>query len=536
MRESADVVVAGAGHNSLIAAAYLAQAGHECLVLDARPIPGGGAATEELLGPGYRIDSCSTGHTLIRVNPLLTRDELGLISDYGLEYYEPDPVGHVAFPDGEQLTMWLDLDRTCEEIGRFSRRDAEAYRALIADYDAVKEVFSRARTTPQGFGPPLDELLLEHPRGRFWLREHALSAWDVIRRRFESRHIQAFMVWQAFQTLVPIDAAGSGTLAYSIIFGRQRRSWSIPRGGSGALTDALVAFIEAHGGTVLCDRRVARLELENGRCAGVETDDGERYLARTAVLSTIHLKHLVEMAPADAWGDEFLHGVETYDIGMPGMAAYFATTAAPVFDGPTGPRSAVSAGTVGWPEEVLELGRAVRDRRPHHEGVPWLLVATPTLVDLERAPQGRHTVKLLSPQTWDLPDGVATWEEHKHTVVRRQLEHVRRFVRGLDDEHIVTSYVKSPEDIERSNPHMIHGTFHGGDRSYPFSGKLRPVPGWAAHRMPIPGLYQTGGTTSVGGSITGIPGRNAAMVMLSDLGHEPEEVMAGAGRARAGSR
>ena len=118
---------------------------------------------------------------------------------------------------------------------------------------------------------------------------------------------------------------------------------------------------------------------------------------------------------------------------------------------------------------------------------------------------------------------------------RRQLEHVRRFIPALSDEHILTHYVKSPEDIERSNQHMIRGAFHGGDRSYPFSGKNRPVPGWADHRMPIPGLYQTGGTTSVGGSVTGVPGRNAAMVMLSDLGHDPEEVMAGAGRARAGS-
>jgi phytoene dehydrogenase-like protein len=533
--ETADIVVAGGGHNSLITAAYLARAGYGCLVLDARPIPGGGAATEELLLPGYRIDSCSTGHTLIRVNPLLVNDELGLISDHGLEYLEPDPVGHVVFPDGEQLTMWLELERTCEEIARFSRRDAEAYRRMVAEYDDVKQLYGRSRMTPPGFGPTLEEMLLEHPRGRIWLRRNAMSAWDVIRREFESRHVQGFMVWQAFQTLVPIDAAGSGPLAYSIIFGRQRRSWSIPRGGSGALTEALRAFLEDHGATVLCNRRVERLVVEDGRCTGVETDDGERYLARTAVLSTIHVKHLVEMAPAEAWGEEFLYGVDTYDIGMSGMAAYFATTAPPLFETPDGPRAAVSAGTVGWPDQVLEFGRAVRDRRPYDDGVPWLLVASPTLIDPDRAPDGHHTVKLLSPQTWELPEGVRTWEERKEQLARRQLGHVQRFVPNLSDENIVASFIKSPEDIERTNPHMIHGAFHGGDRSYTFSGGNRPVPGWAAHRMPIPGLYQTGGTTSVGGSITGVPGRNAAMVMLSDLGHDPEEVMTGGRRARAGS-
>jgi phytoene dehydrogenase-like protein len=533
MTTTADIVVAGGGHNSLITAAYLTKAGHECLVLDARPIPGGGAATEELIGPGYRIDSCSTGHTLIRLNPLLMNDELGLHSDYGLEYFEPDPVAHVGFPDGEQISQWLDLDRTCEEIARFSERDAQSYRRMVAEYDEVKQIFGRSRVTPPGFGPTLQEMLLEHPRGRIWLRRNAISAWDVIRREFEDRHVRAFMCWQAFQTLVPLDAAGSGTNAYSIIFGRQRHSWSIPRGGSGALTEALTRFLEDNGSTVLCDRRVIRLVLEDGRCTGVETDDGERYLADTAVLSTIHVKHLVDMAPADAWGEEFVYGAETYDVGVPGMAAYFATDAPPLFETPRGTRMAVSAGTVGWPEEVIELGRAVRDRRPL-DGIPWLLVATPTLVDPDRAPEGHHTVKLLSPQTLEVPERYADWEERKEDLAGRQLEHVRRFIPNLSDEHILARFVKSPLDIERTNPHMINGAFHGGDRSYAFSGPNRPVPGWSDHRMPIPGLYQTGGTTSVGGSITGIPGRNAAMVMLHDLGHDPEEVMAGAGRARAG--
>ena len=388
MTQIADIVVAGGGHNSLITAAYLAKAGHECLVLDARAIPGGGAATEELLGPGYRIDSCSTGHTIIRVNPLLMNDELGLHADYGLEYLEPDPVAHVAFPDGEQLTMWLDLDRTCDEIARFSRTDAEAYRRLIGEYDEVKGIFGRARVTPPGFGPSLEEMLLEHPRGRIWLRRNSLSAWDVIRREFQDRHIQAFMIWQAFQTLVPVDAAGSGVNAYSIIFGRQGRSWSVPRGGSGALTEALTHFLEDHGSTVLCNRQVSRLVLDDGRCTGVETDDGERYMARRAVLSTIHVKHLVEMAPREVWGEEFLYGVDTYDVGMSGMACYLATDAAPEFQTPDGSRAAVSAGTVGWPEDVLALGRAVRDRRPFDEGVPWLLVATPTLVDARARARG----------------------------------------------------------------------------------------------------------------------------------------------------
>jgi phytoene dehydrogenase-like protein len=99
---------------------------------------------------------------------------------------------------------------------------------------------------------------------------------------------------------------------------------------------------------------------------------------------------------------------------------------------------------------------------------------------------------------------------------------------------ILASLVKSPADIEELNPHMIHGAFHGGNRGPAFSGALRPAPGWASHRMPVPGLYQTGGTTHPGGSITGAPGRNAAIVLLHDLGHDPAAIMSapsGGGRA-----
>jgi phytoene dehydrogenase-like protein len=528
MTGAAEIVVAGAGHNSLITAAYLAKAGYEVLVLDARPVPGGGAGSEELLGPGYVVDSCSTGHTLIQMNPLLLDDELGLLSSYGLEYLEPDPFAHVVFPDGRHLTAWLDRERTVEAIARYSRADAAAYERLLDEYDEVKHIFAAGQFTPIGFGPSVEEMLRKHPRGNVWLRRRALSAWDVIRHEFQDRHIQAFLLWQAYQTLVPVDAPTSGPLAYSIVFGRQRRSWTLPRGGSGQLTAALVRCIAAHGGAVLCGKRVTRLLLDGGRCAGVQTADGDRYLAREAVVSTIHVKHLIEMAPPDAWDEAFRYGVETFDLGVSAMAVYMATTAAPVFETPDGPRTAVSAGLAGWPEQVIDYGRALRDGR-YVEDPAWLLVATPTLADPSRAPAGHHTVKLLSAQSYGFP-------ERKVDQADRQLARVQAAAPGFTREVILERLVKAPEDIEAANPHMIRGTFHGGDRTLPQSGPLRPAPGWASHRMPIPGLYQTGGTTHPGGSITGAPGRNAAVVLLHDHGLELEEGVRGAGRPRAVGR
>lgn len=522
----ADVVVAGAGHNSLIAASYLAKAGYRCLVLDARAIPGGGTTTEEVLLPGYKIDTCATGHTLIRVNPLLTRDELGLIRDYGLHYLNPDPVAHVAFPDGEQFTMWLDKDRTAAEIARFNKGDAEAYRRLLADYDEVKSAFSGSQFTPVGFGPSLDQRLSEHPRGRVWQRIAQLSPWDVIRHEFTDRHVQAFMLWMAFQTNQAVDMPGSGVLAYSLVFGRQQRSWSILPGGSQTLVNALVGYLEDHGSTIVTGKTVTRLILDGGRCVGVgavdnKTGNEQEYRAARAVLSTIHVTHLRGMAPASSWPEEFHYSVDTYDVGIPGFGVYLATSAPPAFQAAGNlPRTAVSAGTVGWPEDVIKLGADLRSGR-FIDDVPWLLVATPTLADPTRAPAGHHTVKLLSQNIYDLPDWDVTKEEH----AKRQLAHLRTAAPNFTDDVIEAMLVRSPKDYEKLNPHMVHGAFHGGDRGIAQSGALRPAPGWGSHRMPIEGLYQTGATTHPGGSITGAPGRNAAMVLLHDLGHDPAEVL-----------
>ena len=74
---------------------------------------------------------------------------------------------------------------------------------------------------------------------------------------------------------------------------------------------------------------MTELVLEGGRCTGVVTADGERYLARKAVVSTIHVKSLVEMAPAAAWGEDFLYGIDTYDPGISILAQYYATTEPP---------------------------------------------------------------------------------------------------------------------------------------------------------------------------------------------------------------
>src|SRR5437879_13867823 len=110
----------------------------------------------------------------------------------------------------------------------------------------------------------------------------------------------------------------------------------MPKGGSTALPQALARCIEAHGGVVLTRKPVVRLLIEGGRCVGVETEDGAAYRARHAVLSTIHIKHLVEMAPKDAWGEEFLAGGGSWQAGVSMVGSHYAAGVPPQFSSAAG--------------------------------------------------------------------------------------------------------------------------------------------------------------------------------------------------------
>src|SRR5712671_7871525 len=127
-----DYVIAGAGHNSLVCAAYLARAGNRVLVLEGSAMIGGGVKTAEILLPGFKQDLCSSSHHLIARNPLLRNNELEL-RDYGYETFDPEVVVHFPFLDGPSLTVFLkDPERTAATIARVSKRDAETFRRLAA--------------------------------------------------------------------------------------------------------------------------------------------------------------------------------------------------------------------------------------------------------------------------------------------------------------------------------------------------------------------------------------------------------------------
>lgn len=511
-----EVVVAGAGHNSLITAAYLANAGLQVLVLEANERIGGDTMTEELTLPCFHHDSCSSAHVLIQNNPLIRNDELRLGS-YGLKYLYPDIATIVPFPDGQAVVMYRDIERTLQTFAEFSPRDAETYRRMMEEWKEVAPVLNRLRHSMPAKPDDLYDALADHPRRDYWLKVRASSALDIICDRFENEHIRGFMLWMAMMTWQPADQPFTGLLAYSLAAGRQAWSWTTPQGGSGALPQALARVIRERGGEIRTSCPVERILVENGRAVGVVTESGEEIRASRGVVSTIHITQLIDAVGRDRLPEPYVAEIERWKPGMTMFVVHMAVSEAPRYTTHHGPVSAVAMGAVTSIDNVLAQLADHRRGRVHTQD-PVLLAVCSTVADPTRAPEGMHTLKVIGMQPYQLAEGPARWDEIKQDVADALVAHYRTYAPNLTPEKILARHVESPLDLERRNRHNHRGSCHGGEAGPAQDGYFRPAPGWAGHRTPIEGLYQTGSTTHPGASVSGGPGRNCAQAFLQDIG------------------
>jgi phytoene dehydrogenase-like protein len=288
MSASYDIVSMGAGHNGLVAAAYLAKAGKKVLVLERKAYPGGGVTTRELNTPGYWHDEHSSVHIMIQGNPMLRQDELGLFSKHGLQYRYSTTPHATIFSDQSVLFSYKDLDRTCEGFARISEKDAEAYRAFVKISQQVLEFFMPGLYTPP---PPLGELVAMLDRseqGRLILDFMTRDCLDLVNQLFESDKIKIHLLRLVSENLQCPNEMGTGMgvlLMPGII---HTYGVSQPVGGSGKLTEALVRCLESHGGEVRCNAEVERILTSGGRATGVRLTGGEEIRAKDAVIGAIH--------------------------------------------------------------------------------------------------------------------------------------------------------------------------------------------------------------------------------------------------------
>lgn len=505
--QHAEVVVVGAGHNSLVCAGYLAKAGLEVLVLEAGRTVGGNTRTEELTVPGFAHDSCSSAHVLIQSNPLIRDDELGLVGDYGLRYLVTDPAVVLPQADGDVLVMRPDLEATCAEIARWSESDAVAFASMIAAWrEGLAAAHGRWSSNLSQGG---DRITAEYLR----LRER--SAWEVVHETFEHPVVRSFVLWLAMATIQDPRRPGTGFLPSSLSAGRLDFGWTTPVGGSQALPDALVRLIENQGGRVVCSASVAEVEVGASGTRAVRTADGRRVEVGRALVAGGHLAQVAGMLRGVEPSSDLLSAHECWRPGLSVLAVHAALKSNLAFGAARVPSVAAGYGTAGGVARHVDRHNAgeldIED--------PWVLVVNQTVVDPSRAQDGA-TFKILTIAPYQLADG-RDWTDVKDEYGERLVSLVASRCAGLDQADIVSMRTESPVDVANHNPHNLGGSCHGGE----FLLDGRVVPGWMRYDTDIPDLFLTGSTTHPGGSVSGRPGRNAARTVLASVGVDPAAVM-----------
>ncbi len=509
--QHAEVVVVGAGHNSLVCAAYLARAGLEVLVLEAGPGVGGNTRTEELTLPGFAHDSCSSAHVLIQNNPLIRDDELGLLADHGLTYLTTDPAVVLPQPEGRPLVVHPDLDATCAELARYSPADAEAFRALVTEW---RSGLGAAHGRWSSHLPQPDD---ETTRAYLALRER--SAWEVVHERFTHPVVRSFMVWMAMATIQDPRRPGTGALPSSLAAGRIDFGWTTPVGGSQALPEALVRVLEQHGGRVVCDAPVAAVEADADGVRRVRTADGRAVRVGRALVAGGHLAQLAGMLEGVEATPDLVAAREAWRPGLSVFAVHAALRADLAF----GPERIASAAAGYGTSEGMARHLDKHARGELETDDPWLLVVNQTAVDPGRAPGG-GTFKILTIAPHDLASG-EDWADVKDAYGARLVELVRRRCAGLEPDDILSMRCESPLDVAAHNPQNIGGSCHGGEFWLDGTSDGEIVPGWQRYDTDLPGLFLTGATVHPGGSVSGRPGRNAARAVLGALAIDVGSVM-----------
>jgi phytoene dehydrogenase-like protein len=513
-----DVLFVGAGHNALVCAGYLAKAGYKVGLLERRHKVGGAVVTEEIV-PGFHFDLGGSAHILIHHTPIVQDLEL---TRFGLEYLEVDPLFWQPFPDGSHITIWKDLEKTCQSIAAVSPADADAYRRFVTTWrpvaEGMVESFLHAPTPfnvmrymafNKAIAAQAADRLLDIVRGYG----------QVLRQSFEGAHVPALIAWMAAQSGPPPTEPFSAPFALwhpmYHVSGVKR-----PRGGSGMLTQALARMIQAHGGEIFTDAPVARILVERGRAVGAETAAGERFTAR-AVVSGAHIHTTLRMLDGVMLPPKARARLSQARIGNGfGMMVRYAMRELPNYTAlPT-----AADGLPGPQHRALQficpsleyLDRAYGDYlggRP--SDAPGLIAMTFSAVDPSLAPPGQHTLFLWGQYyPYELASG-ASWDDVGQDVADHMLATLAQYAPNVR-EAVIGQLVETPLYLERTLG-LLRGNVMHLEMSIDQMFFMRPALNFSHYRGPLPGLYLTGASTHPGGGIMGAAGLNAAATLLHDL-------------------
>jgi len=522
MTKSYDAIIVGGGSNGLTCAAFLSRAGKRVLVLEAAPVVGGFATTEELTpdAPGFRYNKHAVD-LFSGMIPTSIRDELRL-DRYGWEVVDTDPYATYLAPDGGSICQWRDIDRTAAEIAHYSRRDAEQYKRFAKVLgDAWNAFLPILQGNPKSvrlrdFG----DAVRRAAKGRRSLGTAArilVSSPDqVLNEWFERDELKVILgTWAAATGQVEMETPGSAAgMAMAVLSHR----WGCYRaiGGMGAVTGSLAAFVLEHGGEIRTDTPVERILADESGAKGVRLPGGEEIRGREIVGALDPASMFTNLVDPALLPEKVRDELRGMTIGESNLT-YFTGHAA-LSKRPTLPKH-------GRDEEILRAGYQmlvpsyeslrtsieVARRGEIPEEIPiWL--SYPSVCDRTLVPEGSdgETLYFMTPVTpYDLADG-RDWADEKGSFMNRVLDIVEGYTAGVK-ESIIDSAGVTPYDMSRwtTKGHACHI-----DMTLSQMGPWRPTPSLAGHRTPIDGLWHVSAGSSLP-SVNGWGGRAAAKSMLS---------------------
>ena len=515
MTKSHSVVIVGGGHNGLICATYLAKAGHQVQVLEARDSVGGGASTQSFFD-GYSTSGLA--HVLYGLNAKVCKDLKLNIDDASFT----QPANTISLQlDGEHLI----LGRDDVSASSLSTKDLEAYRAFKKEFRGyakalqplmmntpprLKDMDKKDKVTLAKLGWSL-RFGLGTQSMREFLRVGGINIYDVLNEVFDSPALKGAIAVDAILGQHMGPRTPNTVLTYlQRLWGETQADQSIPVGGMGKVSIMLEkAAIEA-GVTIRTGVKVAKILVENGRSQGVVLQSGEHVDANIVVSNADAKTTFIDMVGAPQLDAMFCHRVNSVRQNGDVAKLYFALDALPNFIGLS--EQQLTQRLIIAPDMRYVEHAFNHSKYGEFSDNPVLEMTIPSLNDASLAPAGHHVMSVSATfAPYHLKDG---WQQQsRDAFVQRVIETIEHYAPGFSTSLIKTELL-TPVDIE-DQYNIAGGHWHHGELSIDQSFMMRPVHGAAQYQTPIDGLYLCGAAAHPGGGITGVPGHNAAQRILA---------------------